>query len=498
MRSVRRLGRLALLPALAFVALLAWMFAAPLGSAWDDGYHLASTWCGGAAEDYCQPGASVDGRMIPAPLVHVDCHLEQPAKSAACLEDAWALDGEWVEYRGGNFATGSYPPIFYSVMSVFVGDDVQVSVLVQRTVTIVLFLGLVTSIAALSATRVRRAFIWTWMLTAVPFGLFLLTTNNPSAWGTIGVVAALFALLSWYEAESRGRRIALGVVYAVAMLMAAGTRGDTAIYAGLATAIAMLLTVDWSRAWWLRSILPIAMGLVALAFFLTSRQSDHAVLGFTGGGEYAASQEYQLSGVALLAYNLLNVPILWAGAFGMAGFDNRLPWAVPLGSVAVAVFVGVIGLGRKVWRQLIAIGIVGVVLWILPVWILQAGGDQVGSQVQPRYLVPLVALLIGLVMLAPRGRAVVLTRFQTWLVVGAFIVIHAVALHWQLRRYVTGVDVMGFNLDAGAEWWWPGLPFGPMAVWLVGTAAFTTLVVLLVPRLAGEREFGDSRRLVVR
>ncbi|HWL60255.1 MAG TPA: DUF2142 domain-containing protein, partial [Microbacteriaceae bacterium] len=253
MKALRRLGRLALLPALAFVALLAWMYAAPVGSSWDDQYHLASTWCGGAAAEVCQPGETADGRLIPAPILHADCHLEQPAKSAACLEDAWALSGELAEYRGGNFASGAYPPVFYAVMSVFAGEDVQASVLVQRVVTIVLFLGLTTAIAVLSVSRVRRALLWTWVLTAVPFGLFLLTTNNPSAWGTIGVVSAPFALLGWYHATSRGRRIVLGALYAVAMLMAAGTRGDTAIYAGFATLIAMLLTVDWSRAWWLRS-----------------------------------------------------------------------------------------------------------------------------------------------------------------------------------------------------------------------------------------------------
>src|SRR5690606_5339556 len=54
--TARRLARLALLPALVLLALLAWMFAAPLGSAWDDEYHLASTWCGGAGGDHCQPG----------------------------------------------------------------------------------------------------------------------------------------------------------------------------------------------------------------------------------------------------------------------------------------------------------------------------------------------------------------------------------------------------------------------------------------------------------
>lgn len=494
MMPARRMGRLALLPVLALIAMLAWMLSSPVGSAWDDQYHLASSWCGGAANGVCEPGQTDDGRTIPAPLLHVDCHLEQPAESAACLENAWALDGQWAEYRGGNFASGAYPPVFYAVMSVFASQDVQASVLVQRTVTIVLFLGLTIAIAALSAPGARRSLLWTWLLTAVPFGLFLLTTNNPSAWGTIGVVSAPFALLGWYQSERRGPRLALGALYVYSVVIAAGARADTAIFAGFATVIVMFLTVDWSRAWWLRSILPAVMGLVALAFFLASRQSDHAVLGFSGGGNYAAADEYPLSGFALLAYNLLNVPILWGGAFGMAGFDNKLPWLVPLGAVAIAVFVGVIGLGRKSWRQLIAIGIVGLVMWILPVWILQAGGDQVGSQVQPRYIVPLVVLLIGLVMLAPVGRTIALTRFQSWIVVVALVVIHAVALHWQLRRYVTGVDVLGFNLDAGAEWWWPGMPVGPMAVWIIGTIAFAAFVVLLVPRIASDREIVPTLR----
>ena len=484
MTSLKRIGAAAVLVVLAFIALAAWMFAAPVGSSWDDSYHLVSIWCGGADNGVCLPGETPNERIIPAPLQHVDCHLEQPAVSAMCQDKAWALDGTWVVQHGGNFASGEYPPVFYAAMSVLASEDVQGSVLIQRTLTIALSLGVTIAIAAVLGVRARRALLWTWVLLAVPFGMFLISTNNPSAWGTVGVVSAPFALLAWYKAERSAGRVGAGALYVLSMFMAAGSRSDTALLAGLATAIAMLLTVDWSRAWWLRSILPIVMGLVALAFFLAARQWGVVTGGFGGGGNYVAADEYPLSGFALLAYNLLNAPILWAGAFGMAGFDNRLPWVVPLGSLAIAVFVGVLGLGRKDWRQLFAIGIVGVLLWVLPVWVLQAGGDEVGSQVQPRYLVPLMALLMGLVMLAPRGQMIRLTRLQTWIVVGGLVLVHTVSLHWQLRRYVTGVDEMGFNLDAGAEWWWPGLALGPMAVWWIGSVAFAALMVLLVPRLA--------------
>jgi hypothetical protein len=57
-------------------------------------------------------------------------------------------------------------------------------------------------------------------------------------------------------------------------------------------------------------------------------------------------------------------------------------------------------------------------------------------------------------------------------------VANLVAQHVNLRRYVTGTDVPGFNLDFQVEWWW-GLPFGPLALWSVGAVAFTIAALCL-------------------
>ena len=51
-----------------------------------------------------------------------------------------------------------------------------------------------------------------------------------------------------------------------------------------------------------------------------------------------------------------------------------------------------------------------------------------------------------------------------------------------MRRYITGIDGAGFDLGAGAEWWWAG-PVGPNAVWLLGALAFALLVSLAMPLL---------------
>ena len=60
------------------------------------------------------------------------------------------------------------------------------------------------------------------------------------------------------------------------------------------------------------------------------------------------------------------------------------------------------------------------------------------------------------------------------------------ALQVNIRRYVTGDDLQGLNLDAGAEWWWTGFPVGPTGVWVVGALAFAGLLAVLWPRAAAE------------
>lgn len=122
-------------------------------------------------------------------------------------------------------------------------------------------------------------------------------------------------------------------------------------------------------------------------------------------------------------------------------------------------------------------------LWLLPVYVLTAGGNVVGQNVQPRYLLPLIVLMGGLVVLSVAGRAIRFNTFQLASIALTLAIAQSVALHFNIRRYVTGVDVQGWNLDAGTEWWWSGLPFSPMGIWVIGSAAFAALAVVLAREL---------------
>ena len=483
-----RMLRIALLPALALIALMAWMFASPIGSAPDDDFHLVSTWCANGWSGQCADGSTAESRVVPDELAGIACYKGDPEESAACQDALFATPDVTVETDRGNFV-GAYPPVYYATMGIFAGPDIQVSALLMRLFTIILFLGLTIALYLLLPAHRRPTLLWAWLITSLPLGVFLIASNNPSAWAVIGVGSAWIALLGYFETVGPPR-IALGALFALSVVMAAGSRGDSALYVGFAILLVLGLKFARSKAFLLQAILPVVLGLVALAFFLSARQSQSGLTGFgTEAPATGAPAEEQLTGLALLAYNALNIPFLWSGVFGTWGLgwlDTSLPWIAPLAAIAVFVAVGFVGLGRKDWRTAIVIGATGVALWAVPLYVLQAGDDMVGDSVQPRYLFPLIVLLGGLLMLTPVGRPLTLGRIQTYVVAAALAVVNFVALHMNIRRYVTGIDGAGPNLDAGTEWWWV-MPFGPTAMWIIGALAYGAFVFLLVPRLASGR-----------
>ena len=476
----RRFNWIYTAPILAIVALLAWAFASPVGAAPDDDFHLVSTWCGSVNTSFCLQGEAPDARVVAEALVEAPCFAFDPEQSATCQAESFTFDATpTVETERGNFV-GAYPPVFYFVQGLFVGENIAVSAVLMRIFNILLFVGLTSALYALLPVRRRPTLLWAWLITAIPLGLFLISSNNPSGWAVTGVGTAWLALLGYFETVGR-RRLGLAAIFILGVLMAAGSRGDAAFYSIGAIAVVMLIAFVRTRQFALLSILPVVMALVALAFFVSSRQVSSGVDGMGGAGSVSSGAK-PLGGFGLLAFNVLNAPWLWSGVFGTWGLgwlDTSMPWIVPLAGIAVFVAVGFAGLALMTARKAVAIGGVGFVLWALPVYVLTAGGDGVGAEVQPRYLLPLLVLFAGLLVLAVGDRWLAFSRVQAITLFSALSVANFVALHINIRRYVTGVEQPGVNLSAGAEWWWD-LPFSPTLVWLVGSAAFAALVFVVI------------------
>lgn len=504
-RPVLRWASWILAPLLAFVALAAWAFASPIGAAPDDDFHLISIWCADGGSDQCLPGSRQDTRVVTTGLLDIACYAPYAERSAAC-QDSLSLNAvkDLQETRRGNFY-GEYPPLYYATMRLFAGPDLLFSAMVMRLINAALFVGLATALAALLPAARRRTLIWGWLVTLVPLGLFLIPSNNPSGWAITGVGTAFVALLGWFESEGR-RRWALGALYLVGVLMAAGSRGDAAVYVAGATVTVLILKAAKNRTWALKALLAVAGLLVAVAFFSFAGQVGVASDGFSSGGGSATvpvaganGVEAPLGGLALAAYNVLMLPFLWTGVWGSWGLgwlDTKLPAIVPWAATSAFVAVGFAGLGQLTWRKLIATGGVLAVLVVLPVYVLSASHDKVGADLQARYLLPLIVLFAFVLITEPVGRVLRFTRGQTIAILAALSIANFISLQVNIRRYVTGAAQQGLNLDANADWWWPGVPVGPTAVWLIGAVAYAGLLVLVWPHVRRREAPGQGEPAV--
>lgn len=434
------------------------------------------------------------------------CFAFDPTRSALCQGQEWTWStGELVE-TGRLNSIGAYPPVYYAVTGLVTGHDIVVSALLMRGLSVMLVLALCVTLFVSLPFHRRPALIWSLLLTSVPLGLFLFGTNNPSLWAWVGIAAAPVALMGYYESAGR-RKLALAGLFGISVLAAAGSRSDAAIFACIAIGAVGILAFKNERQFFRDSLLPLAFGLVSIAFFTSAFLARRGLGGYAGqvigpegeilvesdpsGNEQAdgptppSSEEADvpLNGFGLLASNILNIPRLWTGVFGdrwgLGWLDTSMPSIVPAATIAAFVLVGALGIARPTLRRSFVIAGLVVALVLIPVIILQTGGFEVGEQVQPRYLLPLVALLAAILTMVSASRPLLLTSTHRLLVIVALASAHFVALHINLRRYVTGIDQPGPSLDAGREWWWGG-PIGPTAVWVIGSVAFTMLVIVLV------------------
>jgi hypothetical protein len=464
-----------LVPLSLLVALLAWGVSSPPGSSPDDDYHMASIWCAqGIEANRCEVGATDASRRVPAELVDwVDCFKFRPDTSAACPVDV----GELSNTKRGNWYAGAYPPLFYGTMSLLVTDDVSTSVILMRSANALLYVGILTGLFFLLPPRRRGVLLWGAAITIVPLGLFLVPSVNPSSWAVLSATGLWVAALGYFQAVG-WRKWGLAGVAALLLVMGAGARSDAAIYAVLALIVACTLSATRTRAFARDLLLPLGLTAIAILFFFSGGQS--AVV---AGDTAVADGELPLSTLAFVNAKLL--PELWAGVFGiwqvggLGWLDTTMPGIVWVS--ALVVFAGVVYWGLRKGRaaKWTALGGVALSLVVVPMYILLHDGVVVGQFVQPRYVYPLVIILAGVALIGLRGAGLGLGRVQLAIAAIAVTTAAVVALHVNLRRYITGQDNETFNLNDPIEWWW-NAPVTPMMVWFAGSAAIVVTAALLI------------------
>ena len=483
-----RLRRLAWvwIPLAFLVTTLGWGLASPVGAAPDDDYHLASIWCGlGEREGVCvDPDVTPATLLVPAPVVQsAVCYAFKPDVTADCQEAVLAST-DLAGTQHINQIDGLYPGAYYQVMSLLVGPDVEQSVLVMRLVNALLATILLAAVLRLLPAGLAAAATLAVVVTFVPLGLSLVASTNPSSWSIIGIGTFwAFALAFLRRPSVRDRRgILSGAAMAVAAAMAIAARVDSAAYVAISAVIVVTLA-GWrasvSRPWRLGPVA--ALALVGVVTYLNRGQA------LTGGEQTLGSAD---AGTGLLLTNLAYFPVLVQGAVGgwnLSWNDVLMPPLVPVVGILVLGALAYRGLLDTWPRKLWAAGIALVALVAVPISYLQSQRLGVGEVVQPRYVLPLLTVLVGVLAIGPRlGRPLPMPRVPAR-VIGMAVSASAILGYWAYaHRFVAGSGRGLFDLDVLAV---PVSSAG-VPIWLTTLVVAAATVVLVT----GVLVLNDGRR----
>lgn len=471
-----------------FFALASWAFASPVGSSPDDDFHLNSAWCAlGERDGLCEDTDDPAVKRVPAATNgSASCFAFQPEQSASCQSLPTSGDLELRSTDRGNFVN-QYPPVYYSVHALFASSNVEASAVVMRLLNVAIFVALMTAVYAASPARVRPSLVLPSLVALVPLGAFLIASNNPSSWAVTSAATAWVAYLGYLTTDGR-RSVVLGALAIVWALLGAGARSDSAAYTAVALVLASIIAFRPTREFVLRSLLGVVTLAVMALLNLGSRSAGVATSGF-GGGEV---QEFDR--VGLLASNLLDLPYLWSGVFGTWGLgwlDTQMPAIVWTAMLAAFVAVAFSSQRSSSWRVRVTILALAGALVAIPSLVLLLSQAAVGFQVQPRYILPLIIMLAGFCVLDYARSSNAFGRVQLVALGTAVAGANLVALHVNIRRYVTGIDGSGWNLAQPVEWWWTGAIANPMVVWMLGSLAAAGVAVFALRLVRQMPVLGD-------
>jgi hypothetical protein len=375
---------------------------------------------------------------------------------------------------------GGYPPVYYTVMNVFASPNIEVSAIVIRFVNVLFFVLSGVALWLLLPVATRRPLLLMWTVTTLPLGLFLIPSNNPSSWAITAVPTAFLALYGFLQLRGWGlRRTLLGALFALEVIAASGARADAAAFTVVGSIAAIALCWRRDRLFFYSLIVPIIMAGVAFAFFINAGQAAAASEGLRSGDGVPGERSFW----GVLVGNITRVPFLWHGAFGGWGLgwlDTPMPTWVSLGSTGVIVAVLFFAIGKSLRSRIWTAAVMTFVAAAVPLYVLQRNLNYVGEQVQPRYILPLLVLIAGIILLAFERRRVTFTRPQAWILGVVLIPAGSLALFTNLKRYTHGLgDESLINLDATAEWWW-AMPISPLTVWAVGSLSYALVIIAVL------------------
>jgi hypothetical protein len=475
------------------LVLIGWSISSPVGSSPDDDYHLASAYCGqGIRKGLCEHGSTQRERRVPSGVVHAhDCYRD-PVKSAECLDTEKVLENPTLGYFTPN-TSGVYPKLFYLSSSFLATTNVARSVALMRLLNVFIVFSIFTFTYLTVSQRLRKALLLSWCLTSVPLGLFIMASNNPSSWSTAAISVFWINVVSFFQINTRRGKFLSAWGVLPSAIVALGARPDSGAFLGVGLVFSLVFCWPLFNRTVRKATMAAAVILVAILLLLTRLGIRSTVI---QDGLTDTSYDRPIQGV--LQYNLENITNLIFGNFGLTGtrsqlgnlgwFNTPIPPTASFLLTIVFITYAIYLYSQSQTRGKLSLILLSGILVALPLRVLQVDRLQVGSFVQPRYLLPLLFLIIGFgVMFAER---VTFPRDLQIFAVVTLTLSHSLCLHACIRRYISnfsyGYGTHFFDLNSHSLWWSNFGP-SPTLVWAIGSIAFGVFSLLAVFDLNRDR-----------
>jgi hypothetical protein len=487
-----RAFRALLLVVAAFGSLFAWAFASPIGAPPDGDFHMASIWCAqGDRLGMCKVEKVKDSNQVELltprtfsryqnPYGHF-CYVGNSGASGGCTNIVDETSVTELVASGRIFPVDQVSSPFYDFNSRLSSRNIETSAFKIRFANVLFFIG----IASLLLTIFRKYRVATSLAFLVglgPWGSFLISSIHPSAWTITLLPLFLVCLFVVIREKSIVLRIFAGLAALLIWFVAQDVRGDSRFF----MVIALFAAIIWgikirheitSMPLWLKFSGAAVFAIIYLHFL------HPLVRRVLGSSEWSQTDRVFDLTTTKLPLTLMN---LFGGNYGLGSSDTPLSDLVVFCGVTSLFLIIYTTAQRVSKRNWLIVSTVVIVLLLLTLYADLGDVGTSGRYILPLYLMCLITYLASVE--TSFSRPLITSRTISRILVFTLTLGNSIALHQTMRRYITGIDVIGWNLNKNAEWWWTVGP-SPMTIWMLGTIAFglTATLVLQMARVRVEQ-----------
>lgn len=473
------------------ISLFTWAFASPIGAPPDGDFHMASIWCAqGDRLGMCKVEKIKNSNQVELltprtfsryqnPYGHF-CYVGNSGASAGCTNIVDETSVTELIASGRIFPVNQVSSPFYEFNSRLSSRNIETSAFKIRFANALFFIGS----ASLLLTIFKKYRVVTALAFLVglgPWGSFLISSIHPSAWTITLLPLFLVCLFAVIKERTSVLRIFAGLAAILIWFVTQDVRSDSRFF----LVIALFTAIFWgikirdeltSRPTWLK-----VSGVGAL-FIIYVQLLHPLVQNYLGA--FGFSQLDQVFNLTTTKVPLTLMD-LFGGNYGLGSSDTPLSDLVVLCEIASFFLIICTTAQRVSKRNWLLVFLMSTLLILLPLRAELGGVGTGGRYILPLYLMCLVTYLASVE--TSLSRPLITSRLISRILVFTLTLGNSIAMHQTMRRYITGIDVIGWNLNKNAEWWWTVGP-SPMTIWMLGTIAFgvTATLALQMARMRVE------------